>query len=68
MTGSPPGLDGNGIDELRRLLIEALERIAALTAENAALREEIARNRGKTAGTAIWYAIGGEDARSGATD
>src|SRR6266851_3788194 len=46
MTGSPPDLDGNGIDELRRLLIEALERIAALTAENAALREEIARLKG----------------------
>src|SRR5260370_2639510 len=48
MTGSPPDLDGNGIDELRRLLIEALERIAALTAENAALREEIARLKGLT--------------------
>src|SRR6266852_1898344 len=46
MTGSPPDLDGNGIDELRRLLIEALERIAALTAEKAALREEIARLKG----------------------
>src|SRR5712692_9850942 len=46
MTGSPIYLDGNGIDELRRLLIEALERIAALTAENAALREEIARLKG----------------------
>src|SRR5713226_8271756 len=46
MTGSPPDLDGNGIDELQRLLIEALERITALTAENAALREEIARLKG----------------------
>jgi hypothetical protein len=31
---------------LRRLLIEALGKVAGLTAENAALREEIARLKG----------------------
>jgi hypothetical protein len=46
MTGSPPDLDGIGIDELKRLLLEALTKIAALTAENAALRAEIARLKG----------------------
>src|SRR5260370_24668990 len=46
MTGSPPDLDRIGPDELRRLLIEALGKVAGLTAENAALREEIARLKG----------------------
>src|SRR6202163_3009316 len=46
MTGSPPDVDKIGTDELRRLLIEALGKVAGLTAENAALREEIARLKG----------------------
>lgn len=46
MTGSPPDLAGTSGDELKRLLLEALEKIAALTAENAALRAEIARLKG----------------------
>jgi Transposase IS66 family len=46
MTGSPPDLEGIGTEELKRLLLEALEKIAGLTAENAALRAEIARLKG----------------------
>jgi hypothetical protein len=46
MTGSPPDVDRNATDELRGLLIEALGKVAGLTAENAALREEIARLKG----------------------
>ena len=46
MTGSPPDLAGISGDELKRLLLEALEKIAALTAENAGLRAEIARLKG----------------------
>ena len=46
MTGSPPDVDRIGTDELRGLLIEALGKVAGLTAENAALREEIARLKG----------------------
>jgi len=46
MTGARPDLDRIGTDELRRLLIEALGKVAGLTAENAALREEIARLKG----------------------
>src|ERR1700676_3325501 len=46
MTGSPPDVDRIDADELRRLLIEALGKVAGLTAENAALREEIARLKG----------------------
>src|SRR6202140_1948093 len=46
MTRSPPDLDRIGTDELRRLLIEALGKVAGLAAENAALREEIARLKG----------------------
>jgi Transposase IS66 family len=46
MTGSPPDVGRIGTDELRRLLIEALGKVAGLTAENAALREEIARLKG----------------------
>ena len=39
-------IDDLGLDELRKLVIRLLERIAALTSENAALREEIARLKG----------------------
>ena len=46
MTGPPADLDRIDTDELRRLLIEALGKVAGLTAENAALREEIARLKG----------------------
>jgi Transposase IS66 family len=46
MTGSPLDLDRIGTDELRRLLIEALGKVAGLTVEIAALREEIARLKG----------------------
>jgi hypothetical protein len=60
MTGSPPELAGIGGDELKRLLLEALEKIAALTEKlstltekmsaltekNAALHAEIARLKG----------------------
>src|ERR1700676_4130671 len=43
MTGSPPDVDRIDADELRRLLIEALGKVAGLTGENAAVREETAR-------------------------
>src|SRR5471032_1526804 len=46
MTRSPPDVDRIDTDELRRLLIEALGKVAGLTAENAVLREEIARLKG----------------------
>src|ERR1700675_1769192 len=53
MTGSPPDLAGISGDELKRLLQEALakiaalsEQISALTEKNAALRVEIARLKG----------------------
>ncbi len=41
-----PDIDALGVADLKRLLVEALERIAALSAENLALREEIARLKG----------------------
>jgi Transposase IS66 family len=44
--GSLPDLDRIDTDELKRLLLEALEKIAVLTAENAGLRQEIARLKG----------------------
>ena len=46
MTGSPQDLDGVGIDELKRLLLEALAKISELTEKNAALRAEVARLKG----------------------
>ena len=53
MTGSPPDLEGISTEELKRLLLEALakiaaltDKIAALTEKNAALRAEIARLKG----------------------
>ena len=46
MGESPPDVDDLGLDELRKLVVQLLERIAALTSENAALREEIARLKG----------------------
>ena len=41
-----PDIDALGAAELNKLLLEALARIAELTAENAGLREEIARLKG----------------------
>src|SRR5712691_1139300 len=41
-----PDIDGLEVADLKKLLLEAIARIAALTAENAALREEIVRLKG----------------------
>src|SRR5712691_10449881 len=41
-----PDIDDLGTAELKRLLLEALAKIAELSAENAALRAEIARLKG----------------------
>jgi hypothetical protein len=41
-----PDIDELSIADLKRLLLEALAKIAELTAQNAALREEIARLKG----------------------
>jgi len=46
MGESPPDVDDLSLDELRKLVVQLLEQIAALTSENAALREEIARLKG----------------------
>lgn len=46
MGGALPDIDGLEVSDLKKLLLEAIARIAALTAENAALREEIARLKG----------------------
>ncbi len=46
MGESPPDVDDLGLDELKKLVVQLLEQIAALTLENAALREEIARLKG----------------------
>jgi hypothetical protein len=40
MTGSPPDLDRVGLDELKRLLLEALAKISALTEAMSALSEK----------------------------
>jgi hypothetical protein len=41
-----PDIDELGTADLKRLLLEALAKIAELTAQNAALREEIVRLKG----------------------
>jgi hypothetical protein len=46
MNESPPDIDALDVTELKALLLEAIARIGGLTAENAALREEIARLKG----------------------
>jgi hypothetical protein len=46
MAESPPDLSGRGLEELKALLVQALEENARLKAENAELREEIARLKG----------------------
>jgi hypothetical protein len=46
MAESPKDISGLGLDELKALLVQALEESARLKAENAELREEIARLKG----------------------
>ena len=46
MTVPPPDVDGQTLEGLKQLLTEALAKISALNAENAALRAEIARLKG----------------------
>ena len=46
MAGSPPDIDALDPERLKRLCLQLLEGIAALRAENAALRQEIARLKG----------------------
>ena len=46
MAESSRDLAGLGLDELKALLVQALEENARLKAENAELREEIARLKG----------------------
>jgi hypothetical protein len=46
MGESPPNVDDLGLDDLRKLVVELFEQIAAPKAENAALREEVARLKG----------------------
>ena len=46
MAGSPRNVDGLGLEELKSLLVQVLEDNARLKAENAELRDEIARLKG----------------------
>jgi hypothetical protein len=46
MAESPRDISGLGLEELKALLVLALEEVARLKAENAELREEIARLKG----------------------
>ncbi len=46
MAESPKEMSGLGLEELKVLLVQALEEVARLKAENAELREEIARLKG----------------------
>ena len=46
MTESPPDVEGLGLDGLKSLVVRLVEQNAALKAEIAALREEIARLKG----------------------
>ena len=46
MAGSTPDVEALGLDDLKRLTLQLLERVASLETENAALREEIARLKG----------------------
>ena len=46
MAESPRIVDGLGLEELKSLIVQALEENARLKAENAALRDEIARLQG----------------------
>ena len=46
MSGSLPDIDELTLDDLKGLVLQLLEDVAALKAENAALREEVARLKG----------------------
>ena len=46
MAESPKDISGLGLEELKALLVQALEEVPRLKAENAELREEIARLKG----------------------
>jgi len=46
MAESPKDISGLGLEELKVLLVQALEEVARLKKENAELREEIARLKG----------------------
>jgi hypothetical protein len=46
MVESSPDISGLGLEELKALLVQALEKVARLEKENAELREEIARLKG----------------------
>ena len=46
MAKSPEDISGLGLEELKVLLVQALEEVARLKKENAELREEIARLKG----------------------
>jgi hypothetical protein len=46
MSGSPPDIEGQALENLKGLFEGALAKISALSAENAALRAEIARLKG----------------------
>ena len=46
MAQDPNDISGLGLEELKALLVQALEEVARLKAENAELREEIARLKG----------------------
>ena len=46
MTESTCEISGLGLEELKALLVQALEEVARLKSENAKLREEIARLKG----------------------
>ena len=46
MAESPPDVEALDLDGLRLLVLQLLESVASLKAENAALREEIARLKG----------------------
>ena len=49
MAGSPPDIEGLGLDDLKVLVLQLLEENAALRAEVAVLGEEIARLKGPLA-------------------
>jgi hypothetical protein len=46
MAGSTPDVDALTNEGLKKLVLQLLEKVASLEAENAALREEIARLKG----------------------
>ncbi len=46
MAESPPDIEALSLDDVKRLVVQLLEEVARLRAENAALRDEIARLKG----------------------